>query len=64
MLAARLVKTAMVASTALFALLVATLLSVYKPRGMTRYGQRKQDEQRQGIVQEREDSKTQAVTVN
>lgn len=28
--------------TALLALLVATTLSVYKPRGMTRYGLRKQ----------------------
>ncbi len=48
---------------ALLALLVATLLSVYKPRGMTRYGQRQQDEQRQGIVQEREDSKALVITV-
>ena len=35
---------------ALVVLLVLTVLSVYKPRGMTPYGQRKQDEQRQGIV--------------
>jgi hypothetical protein len=48
---------------ALLALLVATLLSVYKPRGMTRYGQRKQDEQRQGIVQEHKDSHAQDVTI-
>jgi len=54
-------------SLALVVLLVLTVLSVYKPRGMTPYGQRKQDEQRkdatvgdvatdktQGIVQERE----------
>jgi hypothetical protein len=33
---------------ALLVLLVATMLSVYKPRGMTRYGWRKQDEQRAG----------------
>jgi hypothetical protein len=31
---------------ALLLLLVATTLAVYKPRGMTRYGQRKQNEQR------------------
>jgi hypothetical protein len=48
---------------ALLALLVATLLSVYKPRGMTRYGQRQQDEQRQGIVQERKGSHAQGVTI-
>jgi hypothetical protein len=30
---------------ALLLLLVATVLAVYKPRGMTRYGRRKQDEQ-------------------
>jgi hypothetical protein len=34
------------ASGALLFLLVATTLSVYKPRGMTRYGWRKQHEQR------------------
>lgn len=34
------------ASVALFLLVVATTLSVYKPRGMTRYGLRKQFEQR------------------
>jgi hypothetical protein len=33
-------------SLALLLLLVATVLAVYKPRGMTRYGQRKQHEQR------------------
>ncbi len=32
------------AALALLLLLVATTLAVYKPRGMTRYGQRKQDE--------------------
>ena len=37
-------------SLALVVLLVLTVLSVYKPRGMTPYGQRKQDEQRQGIA--------------
>jgi len=34
------------AGAALMLLLVATVLAVYKPRGMTRYGQRKQHEQR------------------
>jgi hypothetical protein len=34
------------ASAALVALLVATALAVYKPRGMTRYGWRKQYEER------------------
>jgi len=34
------------AGLALLALLVATTLSVYKPQGMTRYGWRKQQEQR------------------
>jgi hypothetical protein len=34
------------AGAALLLLLVATTLAVYKPRGMTRYGQRKQQEQR------------------
>ena len=34
------------AGAALLLLLVATTLAVYKPRGMTRYGQRKQREQR------------------
>ncbi|MCX6044198.1 MAG: hypothetical protein NT075_03740 [Chloroflexi bacterium] len=33
------------AAAALLALLVTTVLSVYKPRGMTRYGRRKQREQ-------------------
>jgi hypothetical protein len=35
---------------ALVVLLVLTVLSVYKPRGMTPYGQQKQDEQRQGVA--------------
>ena len=34
------------AGAALLLLLVAVTLSVYKPRGMTRYGQRKQHELR------------------
>ena len=37
-------------AAALGVLLVLTVLSVYKPRGMTPYGQRKQDEQRQGVA--------------
>jgi hypothetical protein len=37
-------------SAALLVLLVLTALSVYKPRGMTPYGWRKQDEQRQSIA--------------
>ncbi len=37
-------------SVALAVLLILTVLSVYKPRGMTPYGQRKQDEQHQGIA--------------
>lgn len=35
------------AMLALLALLVATVLAVYKPRGMTRYGWRKQEERRE-----------------
>lgn len=35
------------ATLALALLLAATVLAIYKPRGMTRYGQRKQHEQRQ-----------------
>jgi hypothetical protein len=34
------------AGLALLALLIATVLAVYKPRGVTPYGQRKQDEER------------------
>ena len=36
------------AGLALLLLLVAAVLGVYKPRGMTRYGRRKQHEQRRG----------------
>jgi hypothetical protein len=35
---------------ALLLLLVATVLAVYKPRGMTPYGRRKQQEQRTGVA--------------
>lgn len=38
------------ASGALLLLLVATILAVYKPRGMTRYGWRKQQGQRAALV--------------
>ena len=38
------------AGAALLLLLVATTLAVYKPRGMTRYGRRKQDERRTVLV--------------
>jgi hypothetical protein len=37
------------AGGALFLLLVATTLAVYKPRGMTPYGQRKQFERRRQL---------------
>jgi hypothetical protein len=40
------------AAAALIALLVATTLSVYKPRGVTRYGWRKQQEERSGAKAE------------
>jgi len=62
-------------SVALVVLIVLTALSVYKPRGMTPYGQRKQDEQRkdvtavdaatdqaQGIAHELEDNGVHAAT--
>jgi hypothetical protein len=62
-------------SVALVVLIVLTVLSVYKPRGMTPYGQRKQDEQRkdvtavdaatdktQGIAHELEDNGVHAAT--
>lgn len=40
------------ASAALLVLLVATVLAVYKPRGLTPYGQRRQlEERRRGLVQ-------------
>jgi hypothetical protein len=62
-------------SVALVVLIVLTALSVYKPRGMTPYGQRKQDEQQkditdvdattnkaQGIAHELEDNGVHAAT--
>lgn len=39
----------------LLVLLVPTVLSVYKPRGMTRYGRRKQHEQRRALQRSRQD---------
>jgi hypothetical protein len=38
------------AGAALMLLLIATVLGVYKPRGMTRYGERKQHEQRLALM--------------
>ena len=38
------------AAAAALVLLVATVLAVYKPRGMTRYGQRKQYQQRSALA--------------
>ncbi len=43
------------AGAGLLLLLVATTLSVYKPRGMTRYGQRKRAEQRGAVQQSKGD---------
>jgi hypothetical protein len=43
------------AALALLLLLAATILAVYKPRGMTRYGQRKQDEQRRALQRSKQD---------
>lgn len=39
----------------LLVLLVTTVLAVYKPRGMTGYGRRKQDEQRKALQRSRAD---------
>jgi hypothetical protein len=44
------VSPALHAALALLLLLAATILAVYKPRGMTRYGRRKQREQRAVLV--------------
>jgi hypothetical protein len=64
------------AVAALVVLLLLTVLSVYKPRGLTPYGQWKQDEQRpdvatvdaatstaQGIVDERDDNGVRPATL-
>ncbi len=47
LLALRSLSPVLHAGAALFLLLVATTLAVYKPRGLTPYGQRKQREERQ-----------------
>jgi hypothetical protein len=52
------------ATAALVVLLVLTVLSVYKPRGLTPYGKRKQDDQRQGSVQDVLDSDARAVPIH
>jgi len=44
------------ATLALLVLLVATVLAVYKPRGMTRYGQRKQHQRRAELLRHRQDA--------
>jgi hypothetical protein len=50
------------AGLALVVLLVPTLLSVYKPRGLTPYGQRRQREQRNSMQQSKhEEQRTSAV---
>jgi hypothetical protein len=50
------------AALALLVLLVPTVLSVYKPRGMTQYGQRKQHEQRRASQRiEQDEQRTLAV---
>ena len=43
------------AGAAVLALLVVTTLSVYKPRGMTAYGRRKQDEQRKALQRSKQE---------
>jgi hypothetical protein len=49
---------------ALVVLLLLTVLSIYKPRGLTPYGQRKQDKQRERLVQEEMESDAQTVPMN
>ncbi|MEX2111002.1 MAG: hypothetical protein WD802_10390 [Gemmatimonadaceae bacterium] len=49
LLALRSISPVLHAGAALFLLLVATTLAVYKPRGVTPYGQRKQREERQRL---------------
>ena len=44
------ISMALHAAGGLLVLLMTTILSVYKPRGLTRYGQRKQHEQRKLLV--------------
>jgi len=52
------------AAGALVVLLILTVLSIYKPQGMTPYGQRKQDDQRQRLVQEEMESDALVSPVN
>lgn len=47
-------------SAALVVLIILTALAVYKPRGMTRYGWRKQYEERQGITASNDQANDQA----
>ncbi len=49
------------ATLALVLLLVATTLAIYKPRGMTRYGQRKQREQRAALQRRKQDDERAAL---
>ncbi len=49
------------AALALLLLLVATTLAVFKPRGLTRYGWRKQREERAALQRKRHDSKRTAL---
>ncbi len=51
-------------AAALVVLLIVTVLSIYKPRGLTPYGRRKQDDQRQRIVQEEMESDALVLPVN
>lgn len=45
------------AGLALIVLLVATVLAVYKPRGITPYGRRKMDEQRRALLRSKQDER-------
>jgi hypothetical protein len=49
------------AALALLLLLTATTLAVYKPRGMTPYGQRKQREQRAALQRSEQDDQRTAL---
>jgi len=51
------------AALALLVLLVPTVLSVYKPRGLTRYGQRKQREQRRALEPRQPDEQRTSVVM-
>ncbi len=45
------------AGVGLVILLAVTSLGVYKPRGITRYGRRKQDEQRRAVQRSKQDER-------